>query len=843
MKRFITSLISLTIVASGIAMAQTAAQTGYTPENSPAKVVIDSEDIARAEELVSRMTLEEKISYISGVRSFFIRGIERIGIPEVRMADGPQGVRNNTKSTLFPCGIMTASTWSRDLALELGRSLARDCNARGVSILLGPGVNIYRSPMCGRNFEYFGEDPYLTSETAVGYILGLQEQGVIATVKHFAANNQEWSRHNASSDIDERTFNEIYFPAFRKAVQQAGVGAVMDSYNLIWGVHASENAWLNNEVLRETWGFNGLVMSDWTSTYSALGMIKGGLDLEMPKDWHYNKGNLIPLLEKDMITEKEIDEKVCHILQTLSAFGLLDGQKEYTKVTEDNPLSSQTALEIAREGVVLLKNKDKILPLNPKKDKILVLGPNSEKNPHGGGSGAVDPFHNISVYEGLKQIMGDKRVMLLSDKELYESINHAVYPDRKGAEDNEGKTGFKTDYYLGTDLKGKPLHSRTEPSIEGLWGYGAPFKDLPDDGYSVSWEGYWKASQTGTIRALMTGDDGYRLFVDDKYTEGHWSRHGLSSKTAFIDVEEGRVYKFRFEFFEAGGEAKAQLSIGFRREDIMRRKADEASAIIYCGGFNADLEGEGFDRSFELPATQISDINNLYEINQNIVMIMNSGGSVDFRSWEDKVSAVMMVWYPGQEGGQAIAELLTGKQCPSGRLPISIENSWNDNPTYNSYYDRSKAAHKRVFYSEGVFLGYRGYDAKDVKPRYAFGYGLSYTSFEYSNLAVEPLEGRTVKVSFDVKNTGRADGKEVAQVYVSDIKASVPRPKKELKHYSKVYVPKGKTVHIEIILTEDAFSFYDTNAGEFIIEPGEFIISVGGSSDKLPLSAEITLPL
>ncbi len=840
MNRFIAVLIGLALAFPIHTTAQSASQTGFTPNNSPAKVVIDEDDIAKARELAGKMTLDEKIAYISGVRSFFIRGVERIGIPEIRMADGPQGVRNNTKSTLYPCGIMTASTWNRDLALELGRSLAVDCNSRGVSILLGPGVNIYRSPMCGRNFEYFGEDPYLASETAVGYILGLQEKGVIATIKHFAANNQEWSRHHVSSDVDERTFHEIYFPAFRKAVQEAGVGAVMNSYNLVWGVHASENSWLNNDVLRQMWGFNGLVMSDWTSTYSALGMMKGGLDLEMPKDWHYNKKEIIPLLEKGMITEEEIDEKVCNILQTLSAFGLLDGQKEYTKVTEDNPLSSQTALEIAREGIVLLKNEGGILPLNRKKDHILVLGPNAEKNPHGGGSGAVDPFHNISVHEGLKQLMGDKRVTLLSDKDLYESIDPSVYPDRTSAEQRKGENGFKADYYLGIEMKGEPVHSRVEPSVTGLWKFGSPFDDMPDDGYSVSWEGFWTAEQDGKIRAYMAGDDGYRLFIDDKHIGGHWSRHGLSSKSFFFDVKKGKTYKFRFDFFEAAGEARAELNIGFMREDKLRDMAQKASAIVYCGGFNADLEGEGFDRPFELPESQIDDINKLSEINSNIILVLNAGGAVDFRNIDSKVPAIMMAWYPGQEGGKAMAELLTGEVCPSGRLPISMENAWQDNPTFNSYYDRSKAVHKRVFYSEGVFLGYRGLDHNNISPRFAFGHGLSYTSFKYSNMEVKQT-GDSVKVSFDITNTGRRDGKEVAQVYVGDMEASVPRPEKELKHYSKVFIPKGKTVHVELALSEDAFSFYDVKTGEFIAEPGRFTISVGGSSDNLPLKEEIIL--
>ena len=839
-----TSVLLLTALAVS---GQTAAESGYTASNAPRKVEIREQDRQRAAELVSRMTLSEKIAYISGLRSFYIRAVERLGIPEIRMADGPQGVRNNTRSTLYPCGMMTAATWNRDLALELGRSLARDCRARGVDILLGPGVNICRSPLCGRNFEYFGEDPYLTSETAVGYILGLQERGVMATIKHFALNNQEWSRHNASSDADERTMQEIYFPAFRKAVQQAGVGSVMDSYNLIWGVHASENRWLNVDVLRRQWGFEGIVMSDWTSTYSTAGIVRGGLDLEMPKGWYFNEEGILPLLESGVIHERDLDEKVCHILQTLSAFGFLDRQSRPTKVGEDDPASVQTALDIAREGIVLLKNDGDLLPLGTNgrtkgaKGRILVLGPNAEEVPHGGGSGSVTPFGTVSVYEGLKQTLGEKNVELLSEERLYASIDAAVRPDSLSACTGAGESGYRADYYLGLKPEGDVLHTRIEPTVEGSWGYGAPFEDMPDDGYSVSWEGFYKAPEQGLLRAVLSGDDGYRLFVNGRQIGGDWGRHALSSRTVFLPVEKDSLYHFRFEFFEAAGEARARLQLGLRRDDVLRDAARRASAIVYCGGFNADLEGEGFDRPFELPGSQTADLELLTGLNPRTVMVLHAGSAVDFRGWGDRVPAILMAWYPGQEGGRAVAEVLTGRVCPSGKLPVSMEQRWEDNPVFDSYYDRSKAVHKRVTYTEGVFVGYRGYDRNGVAPRYPFGYGLSYTTFSYSNLTVEPLGGSRVRVAFDVANTGKVDGREVAQVYVSDCEASVPRPEKELKHYAKVEIPRGKSVHVELELTDEAFGYYDVEAGKFVVEPGDFVISVGGNSADRPLRATVTL--
>ena len=298
------------------------------------------------------MTLDEKLDYIGGFNSFYIRAIPRLGIPQIRMADGPQGVRNDTRSTMFPCGIAAAAAWDRALVRDYGRALGQDCRARGVHILLGPGVNIYRSPLCGRNFEYYGEDPYLAAETAAAYIEGMQAEGVMACVKHFVGNNQEWNRHHVSSDIDERTLHEIYLPAFRKAVTGAKVGAVMSSYNPLNCVHMTENRPLTVGLLREKWGFDGIFMSDWNATYSAVGAANGGLDLEMPRARFMNAENLRPALKNGLVTEATVDEKCRHILQTLIAFGFLDREQTDAKIKERNPFSDQVALEVARGGIV-----------------------------------------------------------------------------------------------------------------------------------------------------------------------------------------------------------------------------------------------------------------------------------------------------------------------------------------------------------------------------------------------------------------------------------------------------------------------------------------------------------
>lgn len=799
-----------------------------------AQVRITPEAEQRAKALVEKMTLEEKIDYISGVRSFYIRAIPRLGIPEIRMADGPQGIRNNTQSTMYPSGILSASTWNRELVRELGNGLGRDAKARGVSILLGPGVNIYRSPLCGRNFEYFGEDPYLSSETAKQYILGVQDKGVIATVKHFAANNQEWSRHHASSDVDERTLQEIYFPSFRKAVQEAGVGAVMDSYNPINGVHATENAWMNIEILRKQWGFKGILMSDWTSVYSTVGAANGGLDLEMPVGKFMVKEKLIPVIENGIVKEKTIDEKVQHILQTLITFGLFDNPLEDKSIERDNAESKATALNLAREGIVMLKNDDNVLPL--RKGHTLIIGPNADMIPTGGGSGFVTPYSTVSVYEGMTQIKGNKKITLLSDSLLYKDISKNIFTDI-----SLKKQGFTGYYFKDKKLSGEPCHQGITTRINYAWKYGSPYPDIQDDHFSVQWKGVYKADQSGTIRFQISGDDGYRILVNGKTISGDWGNHALSSRNAFMQVEKDSLYQLQIDYFENVGEATIKFEAGMLDKNLLNYELKKADNVVMCLGFDSNTESEGFDRPFALPYGQEFLIDEVTKVHKNVITVINSGGGIDFRNWGNKVKAILMAWYPGQEGGKAIAEILTGKISPSGKLPISIEEKWEDNPTFNNYYDKRNVPHKRVQYAEGIFVGYRGYDRTGKQPLYPFGFGLSYSQFTYENLQLRKKQKNQVEVSFELKNTGKMNAAEVAQIYVKDCKASVPRPLKELKGYEKVFLKKGETKRITILLNEDAFSFYDTDKKNFVIEKGDFEILVGPSSSELPLKGIINL--
>ena len=791
---------------------------------------ISDEAKRRATELVSKMTLEEKLQYISGSKGFYIRAIPRLGIPEIRMADGPQGVRNNTRSTMFASGIAVAATWNRDAVYNMGVGLGQDCRARGVHILLGPGVNIYRSPLCGRNFEYFGEDPYLAAQTAVQYIKGVQSQGAMACIKHYAANNQEWNRHHVSSDVDERTLHEMYLPAFRAAVEEAGVGSLMTAYNLINTVHASENRYLNIDVLRKMWGFEGILMSDWTSTYSSINVANGGLDLEMPSGRAMNYKHLAQAIENGVVDIRTIDTKVQHILQTLIAFGFFDRSQKDESIGERNPFSDNASLELARNGVVMLKN-DGILPL--KSGKVAITGIHSKTVPTGGGSGFVHPFETCSASEGLSQVESYKTI--LTDDIFTHSLTKHFYTSS-----NLETPGLKAEYFNTKDCSGDVAWSNTATSIKHNWRKDSPKRDVVNkDNFSVRWSGVFCSKQDEELMLELSGDDGYRMFIDGEEVISDWRNHSYTKRSYLFKAKANKKYSICIEYFDNSSDARVSLQLCNRAYIKQNTKAfKSADAVVVCVGFDASTEKEGSDRTFELPYEQGKFIKDVAAVNPNVIVVVNAGGGFEMESWLNSAKAVLLAWYPGQEGGQAIAEIISGKLSPSGHLPISIERKLEDNPTWGSYHytapniNGRKDPYKRVSYKEGVFLGYRGYDRSEVKPLFPFGYGLSYTSFKYNNLKVTPsAEGYLVE--FDVTNTGAMDGAEVAQVYVGYNDKTVPHPVKELKGYDKATIKKGATHHFAITLPYKDLAYYDIFSHGWTDASKDVTIYVGSSSEEI----------
>lgn len=794
---------------------------------------------ARAEDLLSRMTLEEKIDYIGGFKGFYIRGIERLDLPEIKLTDGPVGTHKDGRSTAYPAGVLSASTWNRELVYRLGEQLGRDSRARGVHILLGPGMNILRSPLCGRNFEYFTEDPYLNSRIAVQYVKGLQDRNVVATLKHYAANNQEWDRNNVSSDIDERTLHEIYLPAFKAAIQEAGAGAVMDSYNPVNGEHATQNGYLNNTVLRDMWGFDGIVMSDWSATYDAVAAANGGLDLEMPRAKWMNREQLIPAIRDGRISESTIDEKVRRILRIIFRFGFFDNPQTDSSIPLDNPQGAETALDLAREGIVLLKNDGGLLPFDKLKVKsVALIGPNAGAYISGGGSSYTFPFHCVSVLDGLKKT-GVEVMYAPGVPTLVETVAKSVFYTEAGSSER----GLKAEYYPNPRLKGEPEKVQTDSivNIGNGWHIADERKGIPYDHCSVRWSGVIRPEKTASYRFVVRGFDGFRLKVGEKMVINEWRDQGITTREAVLSLEKGREYPVVLEYF--ANVHPVDIAFGWREDRLLFDEAVEiarrADVAVVNVGFNESSERESNDRTFELPQYQDSLVQCIAEANPKTVVLMNSGAGVDMTGWIDKVPSLLQLWYAGQEGGTAVAEILFGKTNPSGKLPVTFDRKWEDNAAAPYYYDPD--GDKRVAYGEGIFTGYRHYDLNKKKPLFPFGYGLSYTSFEYSALKVAKVGSHSIKVSFDVTNAGDCDGAEIAQIYVAPVNPAVERPVKELKGFDKKFIRKGETVRMEILLDESAFSYYDVYQHGFRCDAGKYRIMVGSSSDNILLTRTIRL--
>lgn len=658
---------------------------------------ITQADKDKAAELLSKMTLEEKCRLVSGqYDKFHTYAIERLGIKSTALADATMGVRNvgnlDTLGTRYPSGIALAASFNREAASKAGYSVAQDCKSKGIGILLGPGVNIYRYACCGRNFEYMGEDPYLAGELAASYIQGMQDNGIIATVKHFALNNQEYDRHMTESRADERTINEIYFPAFKKAVQKGGVAAVMSSYNPVNGAHASDNQWLLG-TLRQ-WGFEGILMSDWTSTYTTIGCMESELDMEFPGNHCFTPKRIIPLVENGVVTEAQLDRKCLHILQTLSAFGMIDKSVLDKNIPVDNPESRAAALKVAEESIVLVKNNG-ILPLKPgKKDLIVLTGDKATESVFGGGSSRVH-----------------------------------VFPGRES-----------TAYSALTKLKNYNVVYDVNPS-----------------------------------------------------------------------------------------------------EELMQK----AKAIILCTGFDQVSEKEGSDRKYDyFSSSRRARLNKFVPYAEKVVLVLNTGGEIDIKPFGN-LAAILCAWFPGQDGGTALAEVLTGKISPSGRLPFTWWGSLKKNPVHGNYYKtvispREEAPRYALAeYREGIFLGYRGIDKFKTTPLYPFGHGLTYSEFKYSDLSVKPTDKGT-EVSFKLTNTGKMDAAEVAQVYVAPVNPSMPRPTRELKEFAKVKLAKGASQTVTVVLTDDAFAHYDQNVHKWVVDAGKYKIQIGASATDIKLEAELS---
>ena len=796
---------------------------------------------ARTDDLLRRMTADEKLAYIGGVESMCIREIPRLGVPKIKMSDGPLGCRCWGKATAFPGGTCIAASWNRELARQVGVAMGRDCRARGVHILLAPGVNIYRSAKCGRNFEYAGEDPFLAGQMASAEIQGLQSQGVLGTIKHFAGNNQETGRGIFDSQIDERTLREIYLPAFEAAVKEGKVWCVMDAYNKLNGSYCTQSSFLNNQVLRKDWGFSGLVMSDWGAVHNLVEAANNGLDLEMPSGQCMSPKGLLAAIKDGKVQQSTIDEKVRHILFTLISNGFLDRAQELRDLPKEDPANIATSLEAAQQGIVLLKNKGGVLPLDLAKiRRVAVVGPNADAEmwSAGGSARMRTPVHSTSVLQGITDLAS-------ADKVLRPAAPSDPVADAEKQATYEGPITMEV--FNNRQLEGSPVATQTTNRI---------FLDLKDKplvegvglkNFSVRWNATIKPGISGYYlfsRQLYDGGRGMRVFLDDKLILNDWSDEPRTGgiQTAGAELTAGKTYKLRAEFNLGGGKAGAR--VWWARQDLepVVQAAKDADAVVVSAGFGPFTESEGYDRTYELPAGQLRLIQAVATANPRTIVVLNGGGGMEWQGWLDKVPAVLHAWYPGQDGGRAVAEILFGAVNPSGKLPMTFEKRLEDNPSSPTFLREADNNDKKVVYGEGIFVGYRGYDQGKIEPQFCFGHGLSYTTFEYGNLSVSPKKGsggETVTATFAVKNTGQRAGAEVAQLYVSDPGCRIPRPPKELKGFERVMLNPGESKTVTIKLDRRAFSFFHPETKKWTVQPGKFTILVGPSSRELPLKTTI----
>lgn len=819
-----------------------------------------SDDIEqRIDGLLAKMTLKEKVGLMSGADNWHTLPIERLGIPWLTMTDGPHGVRTVNErgrtfvpATAFPTGVAMAATWNPALIERVGVALGQETHGLGCDVLLGPCVNIVRHPLAGRNFEAYAEDPYLAGRIGVAWVKGVQSQGVGASLKHFACNNQEVERMRGNSIVDERTLREIYLPQFEAVVKEAQPWTVMCAYNRINGDYASQQNHLQNEILKGEWGFDGAIVSDWGANHTIVESVKGGLDIEMPGPAKYYDRLLVEAVHNWQIEEALITEAARRMLRLLARVGKLDsGQTPAGAVS--TPEHQALARETAEEAITLLKNERGVLPIQAASVKsIAVIGPNAaDAVIAGGGSSQVEPPYRVTPLEGLQARLGEgvairyaKGCTNVRDLSM---IRASMLKPARG----EG-VGLLGQYFGTPDFSGDPVIERVDVRFR-FWRLSfAPLEQTPPT-FSVRWSGKLTVPSTGTYSLGLANSGDARVYVDGKLLVENCNPQStdawpVTKAQQAVKLAAGQAYDIKVEFVRPvwldlphiqilfGATPTAEEAAAGIAEAVEAARGADAALIF--GGYPDFYESEGLDRpDMALGASQDALIRAVAAANPNTVVVLNVGAPVAM-PWANEVAGIVLAHYPGMENGNAVARVLLGEVNPSGKLPVTFPVRLEDTPAFVNY-----PGGKEVRYGEGIFVGYRHYDAKDVAPMFPFGHGLSYTSFAYGELRVPQTvrAGEPVPVSVTIKNTGGSAGKEVVQLYVRDVSASVPRPPKELKRFAKISLAPGESQTVAFELDQRALAFYDTDRKAWVAEPGEFEVLVGSSSRDIRAVAAFRL--
>ncbi len=727
------------------------------------------------EKLVKKLTLDEKIAMIHGASLFRSGAVERLGIPAIETSDGPMGVRaefmddrwipagnQDDMVSYLPSNSALASTWNTELAHDMGYVLGAEARGRGKDVILAPGINIKRDPRCGRNFEYMTEDPQLAAALVVPFVKGVQENDVAACVKHFAANMQETDRMMVDEQIDERTLYELYLPAFKAAVQEAGTYSIMGAYNKINGFHCCENKKLLDEILRKEWGFDGAVISDWGGVHKTKEAAECSMDLEMsvyPDFDEYRLANpLKELIQKGEVSVEMVDAKVKNLLRLMYRLKMIGPKKDDRKAGAYNaPKHREMILKTAQESMILLKNEKHALPLHAKKiRKLVVIGANAAKvHSNGGGSAEIKALYEVCPLAGLKMYLG-------------------------------GNTEVKY--------------------VKGYY--------VPEE---IQTEENWQATSLDEAEGLAVGQ---AVRTDEA---GNQERHrkGEEERLARMEKEKAEVHQKNEKLFAQAIEA-----------------AKDADAVIFVGGMNHVIECEGYDRSdMKLPYEQDLLIEQLLKVRKDVILTFVGGSTVEM-PWRDQAQAILWSYYAGMETGNAFAKIIFGEVNPSGKLAETFPAKYEDCVTAKN---GQFGVWGKVSLEEGLYCGYRYYDRQHIAPAFCFGHGLSYTDFEYSGLTLKSEKGKSVKLTFSVKNVGKCAGAETVQVYIAPIAAKTDRPDKELKAFAKVELGAGRSKKVSLTLKQEDFAYFDESLHKFIADAGDYEILVGASSEDIRLRGIATL--
>ena len=814
---------------------------------------------ARIDELLGELTIDEKAVMVAGVDLWHTAPVPRLGIPALKVTDGPAGARGERwtgrASASFPCGTALGATWNPEVVRTIGERIGREARRKGAHVLLAPTVNIHRHPLAGRNFECYSEDPFLSARLAVEYISGVQSTGVGCSVKHFVANDSEFERMTISSEVDARTLREISLVPFEAAVLEAHTWSVMAAYNRLHGTYCSEHPLLT-ELLKREWGFDGVIMSDWYGAHSTVPAANAGLDLEMPGPAQWFGSHLAEAVRAGEVGEDVLDDKVRRVLLLLDRTGGLDTPDFGPEQSIDDPEDRAAARRAATESFVLLRNHDEMLPLaappaaGDARPLLAVIGPNAAVAMiQGGGSARVSQFPPVTPLAGLRERFGDSY-------RIEHERGCASFKQTPVLDVTVLEGPLRVSYYPGRERTGEP--ALVEDGDRGWFTFTGPFTPEVPAEFSMRIEGTLVVPETGEWTFGLVQVGRARLTIDDELVVDNWEPAGRSEAfmgfasaevTATVPLVAGERHALAVEYVLAGPSMGA-LAIGCTPPtppDLLDRAvvlAARADLVVCVVGTDGDWETEGNDReSMALPPPQDDLIRALAAANPRTAVVVNAASPVAM-DWAADVSAVLQCWFAGEEWGHALADVLAGDVAPSGKLPTTIPIRIEDTPAYTSY----PGERGQVHYGEGVFVGYRWYDARAVEPRYCFGHGLSYTTFALgppsmstAQVAAGELEGACVRIAVPVRNTGTRRGAEVVQCYVHDVQSSVSRPPQELKAFAKVWLDPGSQEEVTLELDRRSLAFWDVDAGGWAVEPGEFELRIGTSSRAIARRVTFTV--